>query len=179
MSGLTQLRAGVEDGIECCRVHRTFVEGVVLTPCPPRSRSWPDFSQSVVELLHTEPEMIQKSEKRATHEHVQPAWDDCLGLSPGHHLWAGVTNLMICNLPARCTQQELEAFLTDLVPGTMKLTLPLSASGRNRGYAFVRAAEITVQQLVSVLWRKCVPTRKSTRPLKLQPANMHKMKVSQ
>ena len=75
--------------------------GVVLTPCTPRSRSWPDFSQSVVELLHSEPEMIQKSEKRATHEHILPAWDDCLGLSPGHDLWAGVTNLMICNLPAR------------------------------------------------------------------------------
>ncbi|CAE7470425.1 unnamed protein product, partial [Symbiodinium necroappetens] len=102
MSGLPKLRAGAEDGIECCRVHRTFVEGVVLTPCPPRSRSWPDFSQSVVELLSTdaEPEMIPKSEKRVSPEHVQPAWDDCLGLSPGHHLWAGVTNLMICSLPA-------------------------------------------------------------------------------
>ena len=84
-----------------------------------------------------------------------------------------------CTRPLRCTQQELEAFLIDLVPGTMKLTVPKSQSGRNRGYAFVRAAEITVQQLVSALWRKCVPTRKSTRPLKLQPANMHKMKVSQ
>ena len=101
----------------------------MLTPCPPRSRSWPDFSQSVVELLSTdaEPEMIPKSEKRVTPEHVQPAWDDCLGLSPGHHLWAGVTNLMICNLPARCKAQPSASGFLFAIPSSGHGPLPNDA----------------------------------------------------
>ena len=29
------------------------------------------------------------------------SWDEAQGLPPGHALWNGVSNLMICNLPAR------------------------------------------------------------------------------
>ncbi|CAE7331578.1 unnamed protein product [Symbiodinium pilosum] len=188
----------LQDTILRCRVHRTFVEGVLLAPCPPRSRSWPDFSPSVVELLdeisETESPKAADCEPREAHEMQeelpgQPeqreeaqgclSWDEAQGLPPGHALWNGVSNLMICNLPARCTRQELCTFLGSLVPGAaMNVTVPLSASGRNRGYGFVRAPESTITCLVPVLWQKCVPTRKSTRPLKLQPANLNTLQVS-
>ncbi|CAE6967410.1 unnamed protein product [Symbiodinium natans] len=168
--------------ITCCRVHRTFIEGVLLTPCPPRSRSWPDLSQSVVELFDAEtetsetPDMVREPEEQPDPEVHD--FDDEKGLHPGHDLWTGVNNLMICNLPARCTRTELSSFLTSLVAEPMNLSVPLSASGRNRGYAFVRAPERTIDRLVRALWQRSVPTRKSTRPLKLQPANMNRLQVS-
>jgi len=68
----------------------------------------------------------------------------------------------------RCTLQELSTYLRSLVPDAeMRIDLPCALSGRNRGYAFVKLNE-GLPLLVRALWN--IPTRKTTRILKLQLA---------
>jgi len=96
------------------------------------------------------------------------SWSEKFGLHPDDPAWKTATTLMICNLPARCTLQELSTYLRSLVPDAeMRIDLPCALSGRNRGYAFVKLNE-GLPLLVRALWN--IPTRKTTRILKLQLA---------
>ena len=73
----------------------------------------------------------------------------------------------------RCTLEELSTYLRSLVPDTeMQINLPCALSGRNKGYAFVKLNE-GLSLLVRALWKSSIPTRKSTRLVKLQPANVN------
>ena len=73
----------------------------------------------------------------------------------------------------RCTLEELSTYLRSLVPDhEMQINLPYAPSGRNKGYAFVGLYE-GLPMLVKALWKSSIPTRKSTRPVKLQPANVN------
>ena len=60
----------------------------------------------MVELFDAEtetsetPDMVREPEEQPDPEVHD--FDDEKGLHPGHDLWTGVNNLMICNLPARC-----------------------------------------------------------------------------
>lgn len=73
----------------------------------------------------------------------------------------------------RCTLEELSTYLRSLVPDhEMQINLPCAPSGRNKGFAFVQLCE-GLPLLVKSLWKSSIPTRKSTRPVKLQPANVN------
>ena len=168
------------------RVHRTFVEVAPLVLCFPRTRSWPDIHRPVVELnvedldcgggVSDKQEMPKKVDLKDSVDEVEPGsstWSEELGLHPDDPGWKTTTNLMICNLPARCTLEELSTYLRSLVPDTeMQINLPCALSGRNKGYAFVKLNE-GLSLLVRALWKSSIPTRKSTRLVKLQPANVN------
>ena len=97
-------------------------------------------------------------------------WSEKFGLHPDDPAWKTATTLVICNLPARCTLQELSTYLRSLVPDAeMRINLPCAPSGRNKGYAFVNLNE-GLPLLVRALWKSSIPTRKMTRILKLQLA---------
>ncbi|CAJ1399177.1 unnamed protein product [Effrenium voratum] len=171
------------------RVHRTFVESVVLVPWIVRARSWPEMRGLLVELpeephdqgvtvanleekasnlLVKKNSSIQETEEEFSGEDTEA---DCLGVHPDDPCWDSTTNLMICKLPARCTQAELTAFIRKTVPGfELQISLPRSESGRNRGYGFVQVRHGSMRELVRRLWNSRIPTRQSQRPLKLQPA---------
>ena len=73
----------------------------------------------------------------------------------------------------RCTLEELFTYLRSLVPNhEMQINLPCAPSGRNKGFAFVQLCE-GLPLLLKALWKSSIPTRKSTRPVKLQPANVN------
>ena len=100
------------------------------------------------------------------------AWNDAYGLPAEHPGWEIASKLMIRNLPARCSYEELEKFVKASTGATFQLSMPLNQSGRNRGYAFIIVSDISsLRDLVSALWGKRVPSRNSTRPIMLQPGN--------
>lgn len=102
------------------------------------------------------------------------SFDDKYGLPPWHPLWIGQAKILIRNIPCRCTAHEIENFITKggVLSEKWTIVLPGAEYGkRNRGYAFITAADpSTAMELVRLLWQQSIPTRGSGRALKLQPA---------
>eukprot|EP00440_Ansanella_granifera_P006095 gb/GFBE01006610.1/.p1 GENE.gb/GFBE01006610.1/~~gb/GFBE01006610.1/.p1 ORF type:complete len:202 (+),score=20.16 gb/GFBE01006610.1/:1-606(+) len=102
------------------------------------------------------------AEEQATYEH---------GIPPQDRRWAGMRKILIKNLPARCSHQELSDFIASFA-GDMAWTLQLPLTNkRNRGFAFVsltRSADAL--ELAKCLWMSSIPTRQSDRILHVYPA---------
>ena len=78
---------------------------------------------------------------------------------------------MIRNVPARCTEQEMREFLDSLTSDRYSLQMPKTTGSKCKGYAFVEMRHpIALGALAAALWQKCIPTRQSTRALKIHPA---------
>eukprot|EP00438_Fugacium_kawagutii_P020132 Skav209754 [mRNA] locus=scaffold9:126835:129075:+ [translate_table: standard] len=77
--------------------------------------------------------------------------------------------MMIRNVPARCSQAEIEELLS-FVTQDFRLQMPRSSERKCKGYAFIEGDAEVLRRLVHFLWQRQVPTRRSTRPLKIHPA---------
>ncbi|CAJ1425363.1 unnamed protein product [Effrenium voratum] len=104
-------------------------------------------------------------------KHSREDLDDQYGLHADHPAWQSAKKLMIRNIPSRCSHAELEFWLRTLTSSAFQLSLPVNSSGRNRGYAFVASDPTSLRGLVRALWQQRLPSRMSTRALKLQPGN--------
>ena len=72
-------------------------------------------------------------------------------------------------MPARCSEVEL----MDLIRGVTEefsLEMPRSSNRKCRGYAFVCTAAHIMPRLAGFLYQRQVPTRQSSRALKIHPA---------
>ncbi|CAL1162409.1 unnamed protein product [Cladocopium goreaui] len=96
-------------------------------------------------------------------------WQEELGLHPKSPLWDGVTKMMIRNVPARCSQTEIEQLLS-YVTTDFRLQMPRSSERKCKGYAFIEGDADVMRRLAHFLWQRQVPTRHSLRPLKIHPA---------
>eukprot|EP00435_Cladocopium_sp_Y103_P008978 s2992_g2.t1 len=108
-------------------------------------------------------------------------WQEELGLHPKSPLWDGVTKMMIRspgremgqemiqNVPARCSQTEIEQLLS-CVTTDFRLQMPRSSERKCKGYAFIEGDADVMRRLAHFLWQRQVPTRHSLRPLKIHPA---------
>ncbi|CAE7208272.1 unnamed protein product [Symbiodinium sp. CCMP2592] len=182
-----------DGGLARILITKTFFEVAPLTPKVKRSQSWPRdperresiYSESwswtgseVSETCKQSPSPHGRQEVDMHMESASPsAWNDVYGLPAEHPGWEIASKLMIRNLPARCSHEELEKFVKASTGATFQLSMPLNQSGRNRGYAFIIVSDISsLRDLVSALWGKRVPSRNSMRPIMLQPGNWDQMR---
>eukprot|EP00440_Ansanella_granifera_P051180 gb/GFBE01055479.1/.p1 GENE.gb/GFBE01055479.1/~~gb/GFBE01055479.1/.p1 ORF type:complete len:164 (+),score=16.72 gb/GFBE01055479.1/:1-492(+) len=92
------------------------------------------------------------------------------GIHPSDPQWAGVTKVIIRNIPTRCRIGELQRFIAKAVKGDVCVNLPMKGSKKNRGYAFLKATDASVaREAVAALWQKPISSRVSDRPLVLLP----------
>ncbi|CAE7838029.1 unnamed protein product [Symbiodinium sp. KB8] len=97
-------------------------------------------------------------------------WTEAFGLHPSSLQWLATCKMMIRNVPARCTEQELRDFLDSLTSDRYSLQMPKTQS-KSKGYAFVEMRNpVSLCALAGSLWQQCIPTRQSTRALKIHPA---------
>ncbi|CAJ1363063.1 unnamed protein product [Effrenium voratum] len=79
---------------------------------------------------------------------------------------------MIRNIPARCSQSEISALIASDAR-KFEVQMPRSSEKKCKGYAFIQVSEAQLmKRLVHDLWAKCVPSRRSQRPLKIHPAKL-------
>eukprot|EP00435_Cladocopium_sp_Y103_P019847 s424_g4.t2 len=90
----------------------------------------------------------------------------CLLPSEVEALWPH----LLRNVPARTSQLEMEDLLRS-VTNDFRLQMPRSSERKCKGYAFVEGDFEVIQRLAAFLWQGQVPTRRSTRPLKIHPAD--------
>ncbi|CAE7421742.1 unnamed protein product, partial [Symbiodinium necroappetens] len=97
---------------------------------------------------------------------------DAFGLHPESEMWLSATRMMIRNIPARCTEGELRSMLNSAnLP--YKLEMPKGGPSKCKGFAFVTMPQaFMLVVLARVLWQSSVPTRESSRKLKIHPADM-------
>lgn len=175
------------------RVRNTFYEWPQFPLRPPlrRSSSGPPAAKEPLTSRHSIASIQKVIGRPLQVQTVDQAWQpgpaqachaaesepldafDQYGLHPSHALWSGQLKIMLRNIPSRCKDCELRNFIVGLgIPSDMwSMNMPVSASGRNRGYAFVTAINsATATEIVNILWKRSIPTRASERPLKLQPA---------
>ncbi|CAE6918556.1 unnamed protein product, partial [Symbiodinium microadriaticum] len=105
---------------------------------------------------------------------------EAFGLHPSSLQWLASSKMMIRNIPARCTEQEMRIFLNSLTSDRYSLQMPKTQS-KSKGYAFVEMRHpIALHALAMALWQQCIPTRQSTRALKIHPAEpMTEFKVQE
>ena len=134
----------------------------------PASKFWP--------VASSESKGAKTSTEPGRHGRLFPSeprdsdWQEELGLHPSSPVWNGVTKMMIRNVPARCSQSEIEELLQS-VTANFKLQMPRSSERKCKGYAFVEGDPEVVKRLAEFLWTNPhVPSRRSTRPLKIHPA---------
>ncbi|CAE7563014.1 unnamed protein product [Symbiodinium natans] len=98
-------------------------------------------------------------------------WTEEFGLHPSSPEWYTCTKMMIRNVPARCTEPEMYAYLRTKTPSNFVLQMPKTSTSKCKGYAFVLATSPhEIAELAKALWQQRVPSRMSNRPLKIHPA---------
>eukprot|EP00440_Ansanella_granifera_P017974 gb/GFBE01019519.1/.p1 GENE.gb/GFBE01019519.1/~~gb/GFBE01019519.1/.p1 ORF type:complete len:192 (+),score=23.31 gb/GFBE01019519.1/:1-576(+) len=104
----------------------------------------------------------EHKEEQANYEH---------GIHPRDARWKDVYKILIKNLPARCTYQELSDFIASHAEDKeWSLQLPLTHK-RNRGFAFVTLRNSSdAIDLAHSLWEGTIPFRQTTRILHVYPA---------
>ncbi|CAE7241363.1 unnamed protein product [Symbiodinium microadriaticum] len=79
--------------------------------------------------------------------------------------------MMIRNIPARCTEPEFRMYLNTLAISDFVLEMPKTSLSKCKGYAFVQMRDPhDLIALAREIWQKCVPSRMSSRPMKIHPA---------
>lgn len=158
--------ADVEGPDLLLRTSRTFLELVPAEAGLPRVQSSPALS---AENTPSQPAQTDGAPPEDAGDEDEDE-DDVYGFHPDHPTWQAARKLMIRNIPARCSYQELDAFLRAHTPLPFGLSLPVNRSGRNCGYAFVTMADpLSLRSLVQALWQQRIPSRQSEKPLRLQP----------
>lgn len=157
---MIELWQGTSQGSQGSQVLREELgaggERVELPPC----KFWPPAEETAVPVV---------ASIVGTHQPVA-FWNEDLGLHPLSPLWNGVSKMMIRNVPARTSQCEMEDLLRS-VTGDFRLQMPRSSERKCKGYAFVEGDCEMIKRLAAFLWQGQVPTRRSTRPLKIHPAD--------
>lgn len=170
-----------DGGIARILITKTFFEVAPLTAKVKRSQSWPPDPERR-EAIYSETWSWTGSEVSDTRKTPSPhgeqevdmhaEFNDVHGLPADHPGWEIASKLMIRNLPARCSYEELEKFVRASTSTSFQLSMPLNQSGRNRGYTFIILSDVSsLRALVRALWGKRVPSRNSMRPIMLQPGN--------
>ena len=149
------------------RTSRTFLELVPAEAGLARVQSSPALSAENALSQPPQPDGVPPEDGSGDEDEDE---DDVYGFHPDHPTWQAARKLMIRNIPARCSYQELDAFLRAHTPLPFGLSLPVNRSGRNCGYAFVTMADpLSLRSLVQALWQQRIPSRQSEKPLRLQP----------
>ena len=108
------------------------------------------------------------------------SWPCCCWLAVLRALWLArvCVRMMIRHVPLRCQQEEVDRII-QLVTPNFQTQMPRSSSSKCKGYAFVEVdSPATMQRVAEFLWQAKVPTRHSSRPLKIHPANLQAKRLS-
>lgn len=139
------------------RIFRTFVELVPAEVHVPRTQSSPALLSALQNKASAEPKAVSM---QLPEEVPGDEVHDQYGYHADHPAWQDVKKIMIRNLPARASYEELACYLQTLTSSAFHLSLPLNGSGRNCGYAFVTLENPhSLRVLVQALWQQRIPSR--------------------